>query len=115
MPADPDPATGGGVSRKLLLRVLPRDLMFSCDRRRVSIIAAVKYLFKDVKNTEEKTQLPPLVFHGKLFTASRKFFTRAIRKLWKEEVRAGPSGSAAAPADRAPGVDHTPHGAEVAG
>ncbi len=75
--------TSQKVTSKLVRAILPPDVVFSCDSRRGSIIAAAKYMFKDVKNAEQKTQLPPLHFGGKLFVSSRGFFTQPVRELWK--------------------------------
>jgi hypothetical protein len=76
--------TEADVTAEVVSGILPPEVRFSCKPRRGSITAAARYLFKAIRKAEEKTQLPPQDFRGKLFVASRGFFVRPIKALWKE-------------------------------
>lgn len=76
--------TTADIPAAVVSSLLPPGVRVSCKPRRGSITAVARYLFKAVRNAKEKTQLPPQHFRGKLFVASRGFFVRPIKQLWKE-------------------------------
>jgi len=60
-----------------------------------------RYIVKDVRRTEERAELAPASFKGKLYTTTRNFLSAPMDRLWKSlrevaRTRRGQSPAAAA-------------------
>jgi hypothetical protein len=58
-------------------------LLCSVERVR-DVIAVTKYIFKDLADPDEKAELPPAAFPGKIFRPSRGFLTKPFKQLWRD-------------------------------
>ncbi len=56
-----------------------------------NVVGAVNYLFKHTKRPEKKAELPPSLFRGRVFTSSRNFLIKPMKRLWLEyrDLRSG--------------------------